>query len=474
VSTARAAIARRVDPALAALIVLALVLALYRLGAKGLWTDEAFSAGYARLGLAQLWHVLDGRDPNMGLYYVLLHFWCLAFGTGATAVRSLSVVFGVLSIPFAVELGTRLFGRASGLFAGLLLALGPFFVHYEQTARAYSLLVLLVLASCLAFVAALQRPARGSLLAYVLASALSIYAHYFAALVLLVQFATLAVLARRRTLDRRWLLAVLAVLALCVPAVVFAARAGAQGVEWIGEPTLDDLVGLPAGLAGGTALAALVSAMACLGFARALADGRRWQASFVAAWLLVPVAVDFVASRLGRPLFVAHYLIVVLPALLLLAGAGFAALPRRVPALAAGVLFVILAAARIGSWYGAPSIEGYRGAARYVTAAARGGDRVVYYPEWPLGGPTAGFAYYDSRPAAGAGAVPLRVRLDDAVRSRAPRLWLIFRDSDVPPAERLRVERRLAHGYVALRRETRFRNLTVILYGRAAAPARLA
>ncbi len=462
----RPSLLARLDPATVALIAVAFAAAFYGLGAKGLWTDEAFSANYARLGASGLWHVVSRTDPNMSLYYVLLHFWVLVFGSSEAAVRGLSAIAGGLAIPFAVPLGTRLFGRASGLLAGLLLALNPFFVHYEQTARAYALVVLLVLVSCYAFVAALENPSRARLLGYALATALSVYAHYFAALILLVQMLTLLAAPPPREQRRRWALAVGAVIVLCLPAAVFASRAGTQGLTWIGRPTLHDLTHFPLSLAGGSVLAGLLILLACYGLVRALAAGRRWQAGFALAWLIVPVAVDFVASELGRPLFVVYYLIVTLPALLLLGANGAVALPRRVLIAGACVLLVAVSLIYTRSWYRESSVEGFRGATHHILVATRRSDDLVDYPELRLGGPAAGIAYYESRAPAGEPR-PEQVTLAYAQRALAPRVWLVMRNSDLSVRRRDEVEQMLARRYVAVERQTHYRNLTVVLYRRS-------
>jgi uncharacterized membrane protein len=461
-------VVRRVDPAIAGLMAVGAAAAFYRLGTKGLWLDEAFSANYSKLGLSGLWQVISGRDPNMGLYYAVLHFWVLAFGSSEAAVRSLGAVVGALAVPFAVLLGTRLFGRSTGLVAGGLLALNPFFVQYEQTARSYTLVVLLLLVSCYAFTLALDNPTRTRLAAYVLASALSVYAHYFAALVLLVQFGALVALAPPKALRRRWGVAAGAIVLLCIPEAVFASRETAQGVEWIARPTFGELIHLPSGLVGGAVLAAVLCALACYGFVRAFATGRRWQAVFAAAWLLVPVALDFVESKFDRSLFNARYLIVVLPALLFLAAAGVAALPRRSLGVAVCGALVAIMLAYTASWYRAPSVEGFRGGTHYILSDARAGDRIVYYPELQLGGPAQGVTYYESRAPAD-DPRPIRVRLASTVHDVARRFWLVIRDSDVPVGRRDEVERGIDQRYVAVQRQTRFRNLTIILYRRKGA-----
>jgi mannosyltransferase len=462
-------IALRIDPAIVALMAIAFAAAFYRLGAKGLWVDEAFSANYARLNLSGLWHVVSGRDPNMGLYYVLLHFWVRVFGSSEPALRSLSAIVGALAIPCAVLLGTRLFGRTAGLVSGLLLALNPFFLQYEQIARSYALAVLLVLASCCAFVLALESPTRTRLFAYVLTSALSVYAHYFAALVLLAQVGTLVAFAPRQTVRGRWLAPVGAVVALCIPAALFASHEQGSGVEWIGTPSFSDLLSVPSGIAGGTGLAILLSVLASYGFIHAMRTRRRWQAEFVGAWLFFPVALDFIESRVGDSLFVTHYLIVVLPALLLLAAAGVAALPRRIVGVGACVLLVAVGLVYARSWYDEPSLEGYRGATGYVLGAAQPGDDIVYYPELALGGPSQGFAYYEFRSHT-AGPRQIRLALTAASSARPRRFWLVLRNSDAPRRRRREIEDGIAPHYVAVSRQTRFRNLTVLLYRRRSSP----
>ena len=178
----------------------------------------------------------------MGLYYVLLNAWARIFGYSETSLRSLTVLLGGLAVPVIVLLGTRLFGRPAGLVSGLLLALSPFFVQYEQTARSYALVVLLAALSCYFFVCELEQPSRRTRVAYVLSSALAIYAHYFAVYVLVVQLLTLAAVKRRAALSREWLATAAAIVVLRLPEAAAAIRQG------IGQPHVDSSteLGLPA------------------------------------------------------------------------------------------------------------------------------------------------------------------------------------------------------------------------------------
>ncbi len=242
----------------AALSLLGFATAFYELGTKSIWLDEAVSITYARGSMAELWQVASRSDPNMGLYYLLLHVWIRLFGESEAAVRSLSACCAGLAVGATTVLGTRLFGRRAGVLAGLLLALDGFFVEYAQTARAYTLVVLLVTLSSLWFVTELERPTRASAVGYVLASVLSVTAHYFAVFVLLVQLSTVLVLRKRAAFTRRWLTLGGLILVGVIPEAVFASRAGTQNISWISRPTFGQLVSLPASLTGGSGLLALV------------------------------------------------------------------------------------------------------------------------------------------------------------------------------------------------------------------------
>ena len=135
-----------------ALMLLALVLNLYTLGSRSIVHDESGSILKARETVASLVPVLTGGDPNMGLYYVLLHFWVRIWSDSEAGARSLSALFAALAVPTLYFLGKKLFGRSAGLLAAVLLALNAFILRHAQLARSYALLVFLVTLSSYFFV----------------------------------------------------------------------------------------------------------------------------------------------------------------------------------------------------------------------------------------------------------------------------------------------------------------------------------
>jgi mannosyltransferase len=440
--------------------VLAAAVGFYRLGSKSLWLDESISASYTWFGPGALAHVVAG-SPNMGLYYVLLSGWARIFGRTEAALRSLSVVAGALAAPATALLGRRLFDRRAGVIAGLLIALSPLLVHYEQTVRSYALLVLAVVLSSYLFVALVERPARVIRVAYVLSSAAAVYVHLYAVLVLLAQLIALVALGRGRALTRAWRATWGAILLLCAPEALLAAHDGAGGLDWIRPPTFTSAIALPVKLAGGWPLGLAVLILAAHGARRALVDRGsrgRWRAWFLLAWALVPTTLALAASALIRPLLIFYYLIGVAPALALLAAAGLRALPTRALRLAVLALLLALSGVGLSDWYRQPSMENFRAATAFVLRQQRPGDRIVYYPHYIV--PT--FAYYGWREH---GRLPRQ--LSSAPRrwaGRPPRLWVAIRDPNPASRDQHRLERSISSAYGAAARRVSFDGVLLMLY----------
>jgi mannosyltransferase len=128
--------------ALLGITLLAVALRVWHLNGQSLGYDEGYSIALARQSLGAI-AAQTAADIQPPLYYDLLHFWMQLFGTSEAAVRSLSLLFGVLTVPLLYALGRRLFGPATGLLAALLGAVSPFWIWYAQEARNYTLVTFL-------------------------------------------------------------------------------------------------------------------------------------------------------------------------------------------------------------------------------------------------------------------------------------------------------------------------------------------
>jgi mannosyltransferase len=143
-----------------------------------LWLDETISVNISRLPLSQIPAALrqDGAPP---LYYVMLHYWMHLFGEGDFAVRSMSAVISVLTLPLFWVAGRRIGGRPVAWATFFLAVTSPFLIQYAATTRMYSLMVFFSLLGFLAIGWALEAPTWRRLVPLGLVTAAVLYTHYW-------------------------------------------------------------------------------------------------------------------------------------------------------------------------------------------------------------------------------------------------------------------------------------------------------
>jgi mannosyltransferase len=131
-----------------ALALLAFAVRAIGLGTRPLWLDEAFSAWFSERSWQYLWSVVPTYEAHPPFYYSLLKLWRDVVGGDAVELRSLSVIFGILTIPVimaAAREQERLSPTGRPLLragvAGFLAACSPMLIVLGQEARPYPLLV---------------------------------------------------------------------------------------------------------------------------------------------------------------------------------------------------------------------------------------------------------------------------------------------------------------------------------------------
>ncbi len=195
---------------LAVIIFLGLVLRIHQLTDRSLWFDEAFSWRLIQFPFLEMLQRV-GLDNHPPLYFILLKVWAAIFSDSALALRSLSILFGGLTIfgtyLFALEAfgkdllpagtndGLQPHGRGIGLLAAGLVALSAFHIRYSQELRMYTMAATLAVFSSWALFRALQPPSRlGRWLLYGLFALLLAYTHYYGLFTLAAQAVFIAAL----------------------------------------------------------------------------------------------------------------------------------------------------------------------------------------------------------------------------------------------------------------------------------------
>ncbi|MFH1690541.1 MAG: glycosyltransferase family 39 protein [Candidatus Eisenbacteria bacterium] len=408
--------ARTLSVVLPLLVLLGAFLRFYRLGGQSLWVDEILTLKAANVGgTLALRDVLSNIQGP--LHAVLVHF-VARFSTSEPALRGLSALAGVATIPVVYLLGKDVAGRRVGLISATLIAVSPFAVWYSQEVRNYSFLILLSATSTLAAWRIIVTGGRAWGL-YAASVTLALYSNLSAAFLWLAHtLFGLGRLARARRL-MKWAATCLAIALLflplllglikwvevdCVGERIVVAPLAENGELLRGATTFSPLAipysiftmvyGYSLGpsareLHTGSPLGAFArhlwlvipaGVMAAVGFI--LGFRRLWVEGSAGRLVAAVVVVSFLAAAVLALLnikpFNVRYVAVMLPVIVVTMSAGVATLSvRRGAWLWAGVvLFSLLS---LGRYYFVPeySREDVRGAARYVAENERPGDIVL-------------------------------------------------------------------------------------------------
>ena len=343
---------------LAGIIAIAALLRFAFIGTKNLDVDEVTSLTYIRHGWTAFLAAV-ASDPNMALYYVILWPWA-RLGDSAVTLRSLSIIPAVATLPVVYALGHRLFDRRVGLIAVGLLSVNAYHIAYSQTARGYSLAVLLITLSSWFFARGIENRSWPDWAGYVLTSVLAIYSHLFSAFALLGQWGSLALFPVRHIPWKRLVVSGVLIASLSVPFLVLMVtrpQYQAEQLTWHLQGNLKDVIGLFYDLTGGadtrTALLRapfgaylLVCLIATADAAKLWASGKGsregWYYGLLLGWLWIPILITTAIGLAVKPVFIRRYLLVCQPALVLLAAAGLSQIRPRWLLAAALAIFVSL------------------------------------------------------------------------------------------------------------------------------------
>jgi len=435
-----------------------LALRVWWLARQSFWLDEGFSVA---LSAGPLWYIVQQsftKEPNPPLYFLLLHLWRLPAGSSEFAIRFLSVAPSALAVPLLYILGRRLAGHRAGIVAAALGAVNPYLVWLAQEARMYSWALLWTVLGAYFLLRALQTGASRDWWLFAAANVLAVYTHLYAVFVVAAEGVYVLVCCHaegrakhllrprwempRSTLSMTTLLAAALPIVLFVPWFVSITAYAGETSTWRGFIGIWDMLRvlainfasqahLPGNLDNWFALLLALAALAGAVMARQRRKG------LLLLWLLLPIAAVYVLS-FKEPLFSPRYFIVVLPPLLLLAGAGLAALPlpATLPALAVLAAGSVWAVER-GNTVPSYAKEDYRLAASYIAARSTPQDAIALVANYIL----YPFQYYFHGPGQ---VVPLDVGPDSDLDplltplTQHDHIWLVeAHDVFVDPQDRV-------------------------------------
>ena len=214
--------------ALSVILLLSWFLLNLDLEGKNLWTDELFTARWARLSLEETIQrtVADYHPP---LYFLLSNLWTRCAGRSDFALRWLSIASACLNVALLYRLGRVLAGYDVGWLSAAMWAFSPLVMLYGRMARYYSLAAFFGLCSGCALLHAVARRRWRYWIVYVMFASAALYTFYLTGLLLVAQ-GLLPLKLKGRRAFLRWLAAVLlAVLSLSPWSSVVASQAARTG-----------------------------------------------------------------------------------------------------------------------------------------------------------------------------------------------------------------------------------------------------
>ncbi|MEU4474487.1 glycosyltransferase family 39 protein [Micromonospora sp. NPDC023888] len=359
----------------------AVVLGRWRLTGPALWADELATWGAVRLSWSQLWQLAGSVDAVLTPYYALMKVYTAVAGTSTAALRLPSVVACAVATVVVTALGRRLGGAGTGLLAGLLFAILPVTSRYAQEARSYALVILGAAVAVWCLIRLLAEPARRHLAGYAAAVGVVGLLHPLNGLLMLAGHAVAVgwcQLPRRADgwpTVRRWVTAA-GVGALPALALSVWGWGQTEQVSWIALVNLTALQAFPERLFHSAAVGGLVLVLAVLGVRRAPAYVCLAGAAFV------PMALLLLAGT-QLHVWVARYVLVVLPALAVLAASALVRVGRSsaIGAVSLAAVLALPAHVTIRAHAG-HSQDSYR-IASVIGSRYRPGDVVVFPDSHP-------------------------------------------------------------------------------------------
>jgi hypothetical protein len=355
---------------LAGALALAAFLRFDGLGQPSYWLDEVLHQRVTTTALSQSWWKwLVGFEPENGPLYYASQALMRAFSMSEFAGRFPAALFGLITIPLLWLAGKHTEDHGIG---AALLAISPLAIYYSREARPYALMMMLTAALIVALL-------RGwSVIAVVLAMI------YTAAAVAPVLAAFLIV----AVVDRRWKIAATTVIALIALPLLYRGAAQPAGNALplhLDFALFDSLLrnfsvtALTSHFGGRAAIALFL--LAIIG-AIALAKRDRRTAIVVIGMSVLPLVIALGALVVFKRWYAIRYLTPVLPAYLLLAGAGIAFIARRFHVIA----LVIVALFVTQTWHAARTEPwqklNWRLIAEKIRVNAKPGDLVLTAEPW--------------------------------------------------------------------------------------------
>lgn len=202
---------------IAAILLLAVLLRFWDLGAESLWADELSTLNQVSQGPIHAISdtVVRGTPP---VYYVIQTALYEILPKGEASLRLLSALVDIISVLLVFLLGRRLVKEEAALLGMALYAVSIRAIWFAQEARAYSLATMLVLLAALTLLQMVEKPTWKRTAIHALVGIALLYTHVYAAFALAgIELAVIVMPRLRHRALRQWLVAACSMAVAYIP-----------------------------------------------------------------------------------------------------------------------------------------------------------------------------------------------------------------------------------------------------------------
>lgn len=373
---------------LGSMIFITLVSYFFLMG-KSIRLDEAQSVWQTNHSFLGTLHII-ATDVHVPVYFILLRGWIMTFGSSVADMRSLSLLFLLMSIPALYKLSKESYSSRIAILTVLLATVSPFLHWYGSEARMYTLLFLITILNHIYFLKLFtpnSSTKNSSWYLYALTVFVGVYTHIFFGLILLVQVLFYAKYDSKFQTNslRRFSLVVFGVLLETGVWILFRLNTGtANSSPLLHTPTTSDIFNLFSNVYIGLQTNSLNSfflslwpIFVLLGFSLlARREKIAPETVYLFGCTFLPILSAFLISIFFRPVFVSRYLIIVVPSLYILTSYLISLYSQKIGnrILAVLILSMVFALGVEVTSAKVPVNENYRQVSAYVEKKAKSND----------------------------------------------------------------------------------------------------
>ena len=207
------------------LITITFIVRYIYIGKTDIGNDECFSLYYSRFSALDIMKALTTgagfAADNPPLWEIILGVWTKIFGIGLLALRSLSLLFNVLTIIPLYKLANEFFSRRIAIGVSLLYTFSTFSLFLSHEGRVYSLVGFLTICSVYCFMKQYKNPTRLNWVLLLLSNVFLVYSHYMAAFWIIAMEILIVIIFKdlRESMWKALLFHIIGLLIFCFPLI---------------------------------------------------------------------------------------------------------------------------------------------------------------------------------------------------------------------------------------------------------------